>query len=140
MEPLFLAVSCGCNAGFFRTALHEVYIQREERVEIYDVAAKTIFRPDGQDTNTFRLQLESLADAILYGRPLVNANLEDGIATVKAMVAIGHSARHGGDWVGVEEVAGDLEHSVLNRPEPAASRRIASYQQENPRDQALVHG
>ena len=25
MEPLFLAVICGCNAGLFREALHEVY-------------------------------------------------------------------------------------------------------------------
>jgi hypothetical protein len=31
MEPLFLAVICGCNAGFFRTALHEVYIPRIQR-------------------------------------------------------------------------------------------------------------
>jgi hypothetical protein len=28
MEPLFLAVICGCNAGFFHEALHEVYIPR----------------------------------------------------------------------------------------------------------------
>jgi len=109
-------------------------------VEIYDAATKTLFRPDGQDANTFRLQLESLADAILYGRPLVNANLDDGITAVKAMVAIGHSARHGGDWVRVEEVVGDLEHSDLNRSELAASRRIAPYKQENSRDKALVHG
>jgi hypothetical protein len=31
MEPLFLAVICGCNAGLFRTALHEVYIPRIQR-------------------------------------------------------------------------------------------------------------
>jgi hypothetical protein len=31
MEPLFLAVICGCNAGFFREALHEVYIPRIQR-------------------------------------------------------------------------------------------------------------
>jgi hypothetical protein len=28
MEPLFLAVKCGCNADLFREALHEVYIPR----------------------------------------------------------------------------------------------------------------
>lgn len=69
-----------------------VWFQREERVEIYDAGTKTLLRPDGQDANTFRLQLESLADAILHGRPLVNASLEDGIAAVATMVAIGHSA------------------------------------------------
>jgi tetratricopeptide (TPR) repeat protein len=31
MEPLFLAVICGCNAGFFHEALHEVYIPRIQR-------------------------------------------------------------------------------------------------------------
>jgi tetratricopeptide (TPR) repeat protein len=31
MEPLFLAVICGCNAGMFHEALHEVYIPRIQR-------------------------------------------------------------------------------------------------------------
>jgi predicted ATPase len=31
MEPLFLSVICGCNAGLFREALQEVYIPRIQR-------------------------------------------------------------------------------------------------------------
>jgi serine/threonine protein kinase len=31
MEPLLFAVICGCNAGLFREALHEVYIPRIQR-------------------------------------------------------------------------------------------------------------
>jgi predicted ATPase len=31
MEPLFLAVICGCHAGLYREALHEVYIPRIQR-------------------------------------------------------------------------------------------------------------
>jgi hypothetical protein len=31
MEPLFLAVICGCQAGLFREALHEVYLPRIQR-------------------------------------------------------------------------------------------------------------
>jgi tRNA A-37 threonylcarbamoyl transferase component Bud32 len=31
MKPLFSAVICGCNAGLFREALHEVYIPRIQR-------------------------------------------------------------------------------------------------------------
>jgi predicted ATPase len=34
MEPLFLAVICGCNAGLFREVLHEVYIPRIQRGDI----------------------------------------------------------------------------------------------------------
>ena len=38
MEPLFSAVICGCNAGLFREALHEVYIPRIQRSNAYFVA------------------------------------------------------------------------------------------------------
>jgi serine/threonine protein kinase len=31
MEPLFLSVVCGCNAGFYHQALHEIYIPRIQR-------------------------------------------------------------------------------------------------------------
>ena len=31
MEPLFLAVICGCNAGLFRDTLHQLYIPRIQR-------------------------------------------------------------------------------------------------------------
>ena len=38
MEPLLLAVICGCNAGLFRGALHEVYIPRIQRGDVYFAA------------------------------------------------------------------------------------------------------
>ena len=41
MEPLFLAVICGCNAGLFREVLHEVYIPRIQRADI-SFAAKVL--------------------------------------------------------------------------------------------------
>jgi predicted ATPase len=41
MEPLFSAVLCGCNAGLFREALHEVYIPRIQRGNAY-FAAKVL--------------------------------------------------------------------------------------------------
>src|SRR5260370_39666259 len=31
MEPIFLAVICGCNAGLYREALNDVYIPRIQR-------------------------------------------------------------------------------------------------------------
>ena len=38
MEPLFLSVICGCNAGLFHEALHEVYIPRIQRGDVYFAA------------------------------------------------------------------------------------------------------
>ena len=41
MEPLFLAVICGCNAGLFHETLHEVYIPRIQRGDAF-FAAKVL--------------------------------------------------------------------------------------------------
>ena len=38
MEPLFSAVICGCDAGLFREALHEVYIPQIQRGDAYFAA------------------------------------------------------------------------------------------------------
>jgi predicted ATPase len=38
MEPLFSAIICGCNAGLFREALHEVYLPRIQRGNAYFAA------------------------------------------------------------------------------------------------------
>jgi tetratricopeptide (TPR) repeat protein len=38
IEPLFSAVICGCNAGLFRDALHEVYIPRIQRGNVHFAA------------------------------------------------------------------------------------------------------
>lgn len=109
------------NLGYALVEFPYVWFQRERRVEIYDCRMGMIARPEGQDTNTFRLQLEALADTIIDGAPLVNANLEAGIEVVKAMVAVSHSARHGGNWVNIEEVEGDLAHSYLRPSQVVAA-------------------
>jgi hypothetical protein len=41
MEPLFSAVICGCNAGLFHEALHEIYIPRIQRGNAF-FAAKVL--------------------------------------------------------------------------------------------------
>jgi tetratricopeptide (TPR) repeat protein len=41
MEPLFLAVICGCNTGLFRETLHEVYMPRIQRGNAF-FAAKVL--------------------------------------------------------------------------------------------------
>jgi serine/threonine protein kinase len=41
MEPLFLAAICGCNAGLYHEALHEIYIPRIQRGDVF-FAAKVL--------------------------------------------------------------------------------------------------
>ena len=47
------------NLGHALVEFPYVWFQREQRVEIYEAHTRSTFRPEGQDTNTFRLQLEA---------------------------------------------------------------------------------
>jgi hypothetical protein len=38
MEPLFLASICGCHAGLYREVLHEIYLARIQRGNVYFAA------------------------------------------------------------------------------------------------------
>jgi predicted dehydrogenase len=57
------------------------------------------------DGYTFKRQIEGFADTILHGKPQLGANFDDGIAAVRALVAISHSV-HTGQWVALDEVSG----------------------------------
>ena len=62
-------------------------------VEIFSEKDATYHRPLGADGHFFRRQLEGFADTILTGAPQRGANIDDGLASVRAMAAIAESAR-----------------------------------------------
>ena len=49
----------------------------------------------GADGHFYRRQLEAFADTILDRAPMSGANIDDGIASVRGMVAIAQSVRSG---------------------------------------------
>ena len=49
----------------------------------------------GADGHFYRRQLEGFAEVILNGAPMEGADIEDGIASVRAMAAIAASVRTG---------------------------------------------
>ncbi len=59
----------------------------------------------GVDAHVYRLQVEGFADAILEGVPMKGATVDDGVAAVRALVAIGRSAETG-ERVRLADVAG----------------------------------
>jgi len=59
----------------------------------------------GEDAYTYKLQIEGFADTILHGKPQQGANIEDGLATIRTMVAIARSVEWGRP-VTLAEVAG----------------------------------
>ena len=64
-------------------------------VDIFHEADATTRRVLGADGHFYRRQVEGFADVILKGAPMEGADVEDGIASVRAMVAIAESARTG---------------------------------------------
>ena len=78
---------------------------RSSEVDIFHEKDVTARRPLGADGHFFRRQLEGLADTVLNGAPMRGAGVEDGIATIKAMVAIARSAETG-ERVTLDQVTG----------------------------------
>jgi predicted dehydrogenase len=49
----------------------------------------------GEDGFTFKRQVEGFADVLLHGAPQLGANLDDGIASMRALVAVSQSVARG---------------------------------------------
>ena len=64
-------------------------------MEIFHEATATTTRVLGADGHFYRRQLEGFAACILDGAPMAGADIRDGIASVRAMVAIMRSAANG---------------------------------------------
>jgi len=76
-------------------------------VDIFREATGETTRILGADGHFYRRQLESFADTILKGTAMRGANVEDGVASVRAMVAIARSVESGGP-VKLADVSGSL--------------------------------
>ena len=76
-------------------------------VDIFREKDATSYRPLGADGHFYRRQLEGFAEAALNGTPQTGATIQDGIASVRAMLAIAQSVDQGRP-VRLDEVSGDL--------------------------------
>ena len=68
---------------------------RSSDVECFSTRDGQYHRPLGEDAHFFRLQVEGFADRILRGIPTSGADVEDGLAAVRGMVALARSAQSG---------------------------------------------
>jgi len=80
---------------------------RSSEVDIFREADGASIRPLGADGHFYRRQLEGFADTVLNGAPQTGADIDDGIASVRAMLAIAGSVRDGGR-VALADVTGEL--------------------------------
>ena len=80
---------------------------RSSEVDIFRESTGETSRVLGADGHFYRRQLESFADAILDDRQVSGANVADGVASVRAMLAIAQSAESG-KTVRLADVAGAI--------------------------------
>jgi len=75
--------------------VHLPWFHKASDVECFSAKDRQFHRPLGEDAHTYKRQVEGFADTILNGSPQLGANLDDGIAAVRAMVAIARSVETG---------------------------------------------
>lgn len=84
----------GANGSVLGKTYNPWYYRSSE-VDIFHEAEGGSRRVLGADGHFYRRQLEGFADVILHGAPMTGADIADGLASVRAMVAIAQSARTG---------------------------------------------
>jgi predicted dehydrogenase len=96
----------GANGSILGKTYNPWYYKSSE-VDIFRERDGSSHRVLGADGHFYRRQLEGFAEAVLEGRPMRGADVADGIASVRAMVAIAQSARTGRP-VTLAEAAGEV--------------------------------
>jgi predicted dehydrogenase len=76
-------------------------------VDIFREVDGTTYRVLGADGHFYRRQVEGFADVILKGAKMQGADIDDGIASVRAMIAIARSVENG-KRVALADVSGGL--------------------------------
>jgi predicted dehydrogenase len=69
--------------------------RRISGLECFSTRDGQYHRPLGEDAHFFRLQVEGFADRILDGGPTPGADVDDGLAAVRGLVALARSAQSG---------------------------------------------
>jgi predicted dehydrogenase len=81
--------------GSATAKIYNPWYYKSSDVEIFHENDATTTRVLGADAHFYRRQLEGFADTVLNGVPLRGADVHDGAASIRAMVAIAQSVRSG---------------------------------------------
>ena len=75
-------------------------------VECFSARDGQYHRLLGADAHVYRLQVEGFADTILHGAPMQGATVDDGLAALRALVAIARSTESG-ERIRLADVSGE---------------------------------
>ncbi len=93
--------------GSILAKTYNPWLYKSSDVEIFHESTGATTRVLGADGHFYRRQLEAFADTILHNTPITGANIKDGLASVRGMVAISQSVRTGKP-VRLADVSGGL--------------------------------
>jgi predicted dehydrogenase len=93
--------------GSARGRAHLPWYHKSSDVECFSTRTGQFQRPLGADAYSYKLQLEGFADTILHGAPQLGANVDDGLATMRALVAVARSAERG-EYLRLDEARGGV--------------------------------
>ncbi len=93
--------------GSVKGKVYLPWFHKASDVECFSVKDRQFHRPLGEDAFTYKLQVEGFADTILTGTPQHGATLDDGLAAMRALVAIARSVESG-ECVLLDEATGGV--------------------------------
>ena len=88
--------------------LYDPWEFRTSTVECCDRATHVIHTPYVADGQFYRRQLEAFADTVLHGIPSDAATVDDGLASVRAMIATYRSVHQNGRRIDLKDVEGSM--------------------------------
>lgn len=95
------------ESGSVQGKVYLPWFHKSSYVECYSEKERLFRRPLGEDAYSYKLQIEGFADTVLHAAPQQGANAEDGVASLRAMVAIARSVETG-EKVCLSEVEGGV--------------------------------
>jgi predicted dehydrogenase len=93
--------------GSATAKIYNPWYYKSSDVEIFHESNATTTRVLGADGHFYRRQLEGFADTVVNHKPVKGANIFDGVASVRAMVAIAQSVTSGKS-VALADVSGPV--------------------------------
>ncbi len=87
--------------------LYNPWYFKAAEVQAFSTKDDQFHQPIGADANVFRLQIEDLVSAATIGSVQRGASAEDGLASVRGMVAIARSVQTG-DWAKLADMEGGV--------------------------------
>ena len=96
-----------CEKGSATGRTYLPWYHMASYVECFAADDQQYHRPLGANSHSYKLQVEGFADTILHKLPMLGASIDDGIASIRALVAIARSVKQA-EWVRLADVTGGI--------------------------------